>query len=247
MEMMEKTQSMPPQGRLATQYDLCAESFVESTSTFNEISRFAYYARLPTNLQYAKVLDVACGDGFDLAYLKQRGIQGFGIDASSKMTSLARSRSQSPIICQSLMESLPFKDDSFDIVMSKYAIQTSSDAPKVLSEMARVTKPGGILMYLAVHPLRQFLEKKKHPKDYFKQEVVDSILFNGKVTVEEPTHTMNEYLNPDFLKTFEILDFVESHDHPSAEQIDGDTYPCFFIIKARKRFPITDNQCAAST
>ena len=45
---------------------------------------------------------------------------------------------------------------------------------------------------------------------------------------------MNEYLSPFFFKHFKLESFYEDFDSGS-EKVDGDTYPSFFILKARRR------------
>ncbi len=44
-----------------------------------------------------------------------------------------------------LAEQLPYKNESFDIVTSKYAIMTSSDMRPIFTEIYRVLKPGAYL------------------------------------------------------------------------------------------------------
>lgn len=83
--------------------------------------------------------------------------------------------------------------------------------------------------------MRQFFEKKTENKDYFEKTEVESILFGGKLTVVEPTHTLQEYLSDDFLKKFELIDFFEKDDFYSAEKIGESNYPTYFIIIAKKR------------
>jgi len=43
---------------------------------------------------------------------------------------------------------LPFQDDQFDVVTSYGAVNGLSDPPKAIAEMARVCKPGGMLLFL---------------------------------------------------------------------------------------------------
>lgn len=220
---------------LVDQYDEFASEFAQGTEIYNIPSRAAFYAMFDFDLKGKRILDVGCGDGYDLKEFSKRGAIVFGLDASQKLLQMATRNVPSADFQLGTMESLPYADNYFDIVVSKYALQSSSELQRVLSEMYRVVKPGGIVAYLTVHPLRQFLEKKKHPKDYYTQEVVESHFFGGTVTALEPTHTLEEYLNPEFLRDFQITYFREHTDFPSAERIEGDTYPCFFVMRATKR------------
>jgi ubiquinone/menaquinone biosynthesis C-methylase UbiE len=219
---------------LDSQYDAIAQKFSRETMIYNDKSRQAFYSVLDFEMAGKSVLDVGCGDGYDLARLQHQGAACYGIDSSTAMVKLAQRTVPDAHIACARMEEMPYAANSFDIVLSKYVMQTSGNLPKVIEEMTRVLRPNGIIVYLAVHPLRQFLEKKKHPKDFFLQEIVASCFFQGAVTAYEPTHTMQEYLNPIFLKKLRLLHFSEHADFPCAEQIDGDTYPCFFVVKAQK-------------
>ena len=131
-------------------------------------------------------------------------------------------------------EKIPFDDNSFDVVLSKYAIQTAPDMNPVFSEIARVLKPGGTMMYLVTHPFRQYIEKRDSKADYFEQKIVDSHILNNTIIVKEPSHIMNEYLSDFLFKNFDVQMFSEYWD-AAAEQIDGKRYPGYFILKAIKR------------
>lgn len=220
---------------LSKQYNKFSSDFAVLSSDINHKNRQAFYEQIDFDLSGKKLIDLGCGDGTDLKYYKNLGAEIYGADASEELISLAKQNNPEAIIENSLFEKLPFEDNFFDVVVSKYAIQTSREITPILKEIDRVLKSDGILIYLVTHPFRQFIEKKKEGKDYFKKEIVDSILFEGKITVQEPTHTMMEYLNKDFFSKFEMIDLCESFDFPAAEQIGQDIYPTFLIIKARKK------------
>ncbi len=200
----------------------------------NSTSINAFYGMIDFLEQGTKLLDVACGDGTDLVHYKSLGADIYGVDSSEEMIALAKAKNPEAVLEMATFDALPFPDNFFDAVVSKYAIQTAPNIEPAFSEIHRVLKPGGVLMYLAVHPFRQYLERKEIDGDYFSQTVVDSIIFGGAVHLKEPTHTMNEYFNKDFLSKFDVVDYKEVWD-PAAEQINNAKYPGFFILKARKR------------
>lgn len=220
---------------LERQYNQIAEEFVEGSRIHNHLSRSAYYSMLDFDMSNKKVLDVGCGDGYDLQRFSKSGALTYGIDSSEELVNKAKKMTSESNISLGLMENLPYQNEFFDVVLSKYVLQTSRDLRRALNEMDRVLKPQGILAYLAVHPIRQFLEKKKHPKDYFQQEIVISNFFGGTITAYEPSHALEEYLNSEFLSKYRIQHFSEHPDFPSSERIDGDMYPCFFLLKAAKK------------
>ncbi|HEX4478012.1 MAG TPA: class I SAM-dependent methyltransferase [Polyangiaceae bacterium] len=87
------------------------------------------------------VLEVGCGTGLVL----QR-IQGFartarGIDLSPGMLVHARERGLD--VSEGSATELPFPDDSFDVACSFKVLAHVPDIQRALSEMVRVTRPGG--------------------------------------------------------------------------------------------------------
>lgn len=222
------------------QYDAFADSYSDAIKEKGKLSREVYYRYLDFPMEGKTILDAGCGEGTELAFCQGKGAKVYGIDTSKEMVRLAKEKVPDATVSVGDFTHLPFEDNFFDAVITKHAIHIASDVSTVISEFTRVLKTNGVLVILTVHPIRQFMEKKKKNKDYFKQEIVESILFGGLVKVKEPTHTMNDYLSDGFLQTYDMLAFNETYDPYSAEKVDGDAYPGFMIIKARKRPARTD-------
>ncbi len=222
---------------LSKQYNNFAQKFSDihdEGKNSNRDNRKIFYEHLDFVKPGMKLLDLACGDGFDLEYYKKLGAEIFGLDASEDLVKIANQKNPGADIRVGLFDKIPFEDGYFDVVLSKYAIETSKDMDPVFSEIHRVLKSGGTMMYLVTHPFRQFFEKREETGDYFKQKIVDCNIFNNSITVKEPSHTLNEYMNDFLFKNFDVQFFQEYWD-PAAEQIDGKKYPGYFILKARKR------------
>ena len=220
---------------LIKQYNGFAKDYSHIIKDKALYSRRVFYKYFNFPLTGRKILDAGCGDGTELLYCTKHKAEAFGIDSSKEMIHLAGQNAPLAKTVVGDFSRLPFSDHFFDAVISKHALQSSANVEPILKEFYRVLKPKGILLYLSVHPLRQFMEKKKKKKDYFQKEKVESILFGGLLKVTEPTHTFNEYLSAWFLKNFDICEFEECFDPYSAEKVDGSSYPGFFIVKAQKR------------
>jgi ubiquinone/menaquinone biosynthesis C-methylase UbiE len=219
---------------IRTQYDGYAEDFSINQQKQNQTSRTFMYQFVGTDLSSKKVLDLACGDGIDAEHYRNIGADVIGIDASKELIEIAKSKYPNNFFDVGFAENLPYPDNSFDAIYSKYAIMTSADMQPIFDEVYRTLKTGGEFIYLVTHPFRQFIERQDLSADYFKQTSVKSHILDNTVTVIEPTHTMNEYFNSDFFSKFELLDFEEVYD-PAAESIRAARYPGFFIVKARKK------------
>lgn len=213
------------------QYNDFAKKYSEVFVENNQDSIKAYFRHLGMPLKGKHVLDLGCGDGYDLSQIRLQDAVIFGIDSSEEMVLLARRRNPKADIKVGYFEDIPYPDDSFDIIISKWALQTSPDIDPIYQEISRVLRPKGQLIFLAGHPMRQFIEKRRKGKDYFQKEIVESVFFDGQVTAREPSHTMNEYLSPTFFHYFTLRSFEEGFDS-GAEKVDGDIYPSYFIIDA---------------
>ena len=109
--------------------------------------RTAELAQLTAGL---KVLDVSSGRGTQsIYYSKQYGADVVGVDLSEEMVRTAAANAQKAGLGSRVKfrigdsQSLPFEDNSFDVVINECAVGIPDDSQKVLNEMVRVVKPGG--------------------------------------------------------------------------------------------------------
>lgn len=197
-------------------------------------SKNKFYEKLDFLKEVDTVLDLGCGAGEDVTFYKTVCKQVFGLDGSQSMISLAKQKNPEVKFTLGTFEKIPFEEEQFDVVLSKYAMQTSPDIELVYKQVKRILKPNGIFLFLVTHPMRQYFERKNCAADYFKQDIVDSVVYEGELVLKEPTHTMNDYLSDFFLSNFSLELFEESFE-PCSEYVDGRTYPGFVIIKAGKK------------
>jgi SAM-dependent methyltransferase len=93
------------------------------------------------------VIDVGCGPGALTAELAARlGEDAVAaVDPSEPFVEAARSRHPGVDVRQASAEELPYPDDAFDAALSQLVVHFMSDPVAGIKEMARVTKPGGIV------------------------------------------------------------------------------------------------------
>ena len=95
-------------------------------------------------------LDVGCGTGLHFAAARANGHRVVGVDVSADQLRLAASRDAQVIRADA--RRLPFADASFPAVIMTF-IHTDVDGFRdAVGEAARVLRPGGLLVYLGVHP-----------------------------------------------------------------------------------------------
>ncbi|HDR2789182.1 TPA: methyltransferase domain-containing protein [Enterobacter asburiae] len=111
----------------------------------------------------AHVLDLGCGAGHASFAAAQQVAQVTAYDLSSQMldvvTEAAKAKGLKNLVTrQGYAESLPFADDSFEIVISRYSAHHWHDVGQALREVKRVLKPGGIFIIMDImspgHPVR---------------------------------------------------------------------------------------------
>jgi SAM-dependent methyltransferase len=100
------------------------------------------------------VLEVGCGPGWlwDGTRALPDGLQLTLTDLSPGMVENARQRiTRSPTfpvvdVREADAQSLPFADQSFDVVMANHMLYHVPDPARAVSELARVVRPGGVVM-----------------------------------------------------------------------------------------------------
>jgi ubiquinone/menaquinone biosynthesis C-methylase UbiE len=101
-------------------------------------------------LEDLTVLDVGCGTGALTQIAFENGARSAICgDISAFMLRLAQQKTffaeRDHNYCQLDAENLPIKDHAFDAVISGMTFGTLPDQKRVLAEIARVTKPGGLI------------------------------------------------------------------------------------------------------
>jgi ubiquinone/menaquinone biosynthesis C-methylase UbiE len=104
-----------------------------------------------------RVLDVATGTGITAIAARERGAKVTGIDLTPQLLAVARAKAEAEgfkdiEFREGDAEALPFDDASFDVVLSTCGHMFAPDQPKVAAELARVTRPGGRVAFLAWSP-----------------------------------------------------------------------------------------------
>jgi SAM-dependent methyltransferase len=109
------------------------------------------------------VLDVGCGGGQEMIPFGRLGATCVGIDISPGSGAFGRRmfRTHHPDMrvqfATAMAERLPFADAAFDLVLCRVAIPYT-DNRQALQEMARVLRPGGLLL-LKTHHARYYIQK----------------------------------------------------------------------------------------
>jgi SAM-dependent methyltransferase len=112
------------------------------------VQRILRMVRLPRE---PAILDLGCGTGVNLKHLEKIGFS-VGMDYLHEAIDYCLKRYAAALVL-SPEEILPFRENSFDLVISLDAIEHSDDPGSALSEIRRVLKPGGhVLITVPAYP-----------------------------------------------------------------------------------------------
>ncbi|MBM3190054.1 MAG: thiamine diphosphokinase, partial [Chloroflexi bacterium] len=90
-----------------------------------------------------RALDVGTGTGLYAVALAGQGLHVTGLDSSEAMLSVARAKPAPVTWQQGDAASLPFGDESYDLVLCITGLEFMADYRRALAEMYRVLAPGG--------------------------------------------------------------------------------------------------------
>jgi ubiquinone/menaquinone biosynthesis C-methylase UbiE len=125
-----------------------SQGFSSAGDTYADEAGLAWMLEeLPVSLE-AEVLDIATGTGEFARALSPHVATVIGLDATEEMLAqgrkfVAAAGLENIEFRNGLVQELPFEDESFDIVSSRYAFHHFADPKPVISEMVRVCKTGG--------------------------------------------------------------------------------------------------------
>ncbi|MDR9436724.1 MAG: methyltransferase domain-containing protein [Thiohalophilus sp.] len=121
-------------------------------NTFSDL--FEKYVNRIEIPEAGKILEVGCGTGVILRQLAQRhgfDARGVGIDHCKSFIDAATKYADQESVADSLefrlgdAHNLDFEDGEFDVVICHTVISHVTEPAKILSEVARVTKKGGVI------------------------------------------------------------------------------------------------------
>ncbi len=199
-------------------YDRWAASYEENMNPVQVLEAEAL-ARLLPDLHDRVVLDLGCGKGRVSRLALERGArETVGVDISEAMLKAASAALPTPTArwVRAQGQTLPFDAASFDVVVCALMMGHVEDLETALSEIARVLRPGGVLLLSDFHPyatLRGW------------QRAFTDVESGQAFAIKNYPHMFDAYLRC-FSKQNIVLETLEE---PCYEG-----YPVVFVMRARK-------------
>jgi ubiquinone/menaquinone biosynthesis C-methylase UbiE len=124
---------------------------VSTPVTYREILLDRYRLLFDWLPETDRVLDIGCGNGIYTQWLAKKCDVAVGIDHNQKNLDWAKTEFPHCEFVFSNGESLPFDDNSFGAVMLTEVLEHLQDDRATLKEIARVLRPGGVLLISTPH------------------------------------------------------------------------------------------------
>ena len=198
-------------------YDRWAATYEERMNPVQVLEADAMTRLLP-DVRDQVVLDLGCGKGRISRLALERGArETVGVDVSEAMLKAAAAALPAAARwVKANVQRLPFETASFDVVVCALMMGHVADLERALSEIARVLRPGGVLLLSDFHPyatLRGW------------QRAFTDAESGRSFAIENHPHLFDAYLRC-FNKLNIVLETLEEPCHEG--------YPVVFVMKARK-------------
>ena len=127
-------------------FDVTAGAYARFMGRYSE-PLAAEFAELAGVRAGQRALDVGCGPGALTAQLVQRlGTEAVSaVDPSDSFVAAVQARFPDIDVQSGVAEQLPFPDATFDLALAQLVVHFMTDPAAGLAEMARVTRPGGLV------------------------------------------------------------------------------------------------------
>jgi ubiquinone/menaquinone biosynthesis C-methylase UbiE len=113
------------------------------------------------NCKNANILEIGCGQGRNLKYIKQTGGKCYGIDISD--IAINKINGEYNLVCGDINK-MPYEDDSFECVIDVVVLASISNPQNVINEIARVLKKGGLIF------LKELTERNNKANPIFRRK-----------------------------------------------------------------------------
>ncbi len=183
-------------------------------------------ARLLGDVRGLDVLEVGCGAGQCTRWLATHGARAVGLDLSAGMLRAAGDAG-APFV-QADARRLPFADGSFDLACSAYgAVPFVADPERIMTEVARVLRPGGRWVFSVTHPVRWAFPDDPGPagltadRSYFDRTPYVELDADGTVLYAEHHRTLGDRVADLVAAGFVLERLVEPEWPEDADHVWG--------------------------
>ncbi|MCY2990281.1 MAG: class I SAM-dependent methyltransferase [Planctomycetota bacterium] len=198
-------------------YDRWAETYGDNRTPVQVLEAAALERLLP-DLSDLVVLDCGCGQGRVSRLALARGAQQtVGVDLSPEMLRAAEVALPSAQWIRADVLDLPFAPQTFDAVICSLVLGHVEDLERALRQIARVLRPGGVLLLSDFHPYATLRGWQRSFSD---------VREGRSYAIQQHLHMFEDYV-----RVFADLNIVlEDLAEPRYQG-----FPLVFVLRARKQ------------
>lgn len=213
------------------QYDYIGDNYDQGKRGFfneNTDPGKIFILRSLGNVAGKDAIDVGTGAGEELGIYRSLGFRSIiGIDPSRVMVEKANKLLGDANAARiGSWTAIPSLDNSVDFLIGRFSLHYVANLDDAYIEASRVLRPNGEMLLVLPHPQADTTVVEQDG-----QKLVETKLFEGKVTVYYPPHRLSDYFSDKFRGLFDIVE-REDYESPERERIGKSDS---FIIRARKK------------
>ena len=182
---------------IANRYDSINNAI--SLNTHKNFKRHAIFC-IPN--EHFKILDICCGTGDMTEFLQKKypNANITGIDFSKNMLDIAKKRLRNINFIEHDVTELPFENETFDLCVISFGLRNVNDLKKVLREIHRVLKLGGIFFNLDLGKPNKFWNIFLKPYMYCMVPFLGKLACGNSIPLKYFVHSNETFPHPNELE-----------------------------------------------
>ena len=195
-----------------------------------------------------KVLEIGCGSGHSLSYMRDNGASElWGVDLSDEQIKAAKEvlrEVEAKLFCAPMEEDIGLPREYFDYVYSIYAIGWTMDLPVTFKLIHSYLKKGGFFIFSWDHPVHAHLKSQNGhiylEESYLKEELQVYEKFKGEdASLFIRNRMFSTYINELIQAGFTIDKVIESDVSKDYDFMDEEKSDRYYSLYKARRFPTT--------
>lgn len=135
----------------------------------------------------ARLLDVGCGSGVTVQYLRERGYSASGVDLSARLLQAGRQRAATLPLFQADAAALPLASGEVAALIAECSLSLFANTDRILDEFYRLLQPNGTLILTDLYvrdpaglaALRSILPDSCLARAFIREELLDLLAERG--------------------------------------------------------------------